>query len=312
MNQSGRELKKGLFLLNNLKITELRIICEIPSQPSLRSLARMFGETPQNMSKIIKSIEDKTGYKLVFRSAQGYEPTEIAFQLAKNLEKIVSKLSNFQLNDDAEPQESKVVYSFCSRAFMNFCFAPAIIEAFSNLESQVGFRFIDASPRKKEEWSRHGLVDFVLSIGEINLSKEWGFEEIGEIKWAFFSKLNHPVGAVTTTAKIQKYPIILHSHIEGTRLFEGQTIGSKKLSPKIIGTFTETNLAALQIAAKTNQVCFVPEVIVKCLGLNYQVQKVLVTDFIDTPPALRLYAHKDRVKNTHLSMIKKAIKRVLD
>lgn len=145
-------------MLNNLKISELRILCEIPSQPSLRSLARMFGETPQNMSKIIKSIEEKTGFKLVFRSAQGYEPTETAFQLAKNLEKIVSKLSNFQLDHEAVEQESKVVYSFCSRAFMNFCFAPSIVEAFSNLDSQVTFRFVDASPRKKEEWSRHGLI----------------------------------------------------------------------------------------------------------------------------------------------------------
>lgn len=143
------------------------------------------------------------------------------------------------------------------------------------------------------------------------MSKEWDFEEIGEIKWAFYSRPNHPVGSVATIAKIQKYPLILHSHIEGTRIMEGMTIGSQKMPPKIFGTFTETNLAALQIAAKTNQICFVPEVIVKSLGLHYQVQKVIVSDFIDVPPALRLYAHKDRVKMTHLTMIKKAIKKFL-
>ncbi len=294
-------------MLKDLKIAELRMLCEIPNQPSLRSLARMFGETPQNMSKIVKNMEQKTGEKLVFRSAHGYEPTEAAFQIAKSLETIVLKLSNFQLENNSEENENATTYSFCSRAFMNFCFALSIVESFSNLESQIGFRFLDASPRKKEEWSRLGVLDIILSVGELNLSKEWSQEAIGEIKWAFFTRLNHPLGPVATVAKLQKYPLILHSHIDGSRVLDGLSIGEKKLVPKIFGAYTETNLAALQIAAKTNQICFVPEVIVKSLGLNYQVQKLVVSDFGDAPPSLMLYAHKDRVKMIHLSIVKKAI-----
>lgn len=252
-------------------------------------------------------MEQKTGEKFVFRSAHGYEPTEAAFQIAKSLETIVLKLSNFELESNSEENENATIYSFCSRAFMNFCFAPTIVESFSNLESQIGFRFLDASPRKKEEWSRLGLLDIILSIGELNLSKEWSQEAIGEIKWALFTRLNHPLGQVATVAKLQKYPIILHSHIEGSRILDGLSIGVKKIVPKIFGAYTETNLAALQIAAKTNQICFVPEVIVKSLGLNYQVQKLVVSDFSDSQPPLLLYAHKDRVKMTHLNIIKKAI-----
>lgn len=298
-------------MLRDLKIAELRILCEIPNQPSLRSLARLCGETPQNMSKILINIEKKTGEKLVFRSAQGYEPTEASYQIAKSLEPIVSKLANFTLESDWEEKETTTFYSLCSRAFMNFCFAPSIVEAFTNLESKVGFRFLDASPRRKEEWARLGLLDVILSIGELNLNKDWNQEAIGEIKWAFFTRINHPIGPVTTISKLQKYPIILHSHIDGSRILDGLSIGTKKLAPKVFGAFTETNLAALQIAAKTNQICFVPEVIVRSLGLNYQVQKLVVSDFSDSPPALRLYAHKDRVKMTHLKIMKKAVSKIL-
>ena len=264
------------------------------------------------MSKILKNMEQKTGATLIFRSAHGYEPTEAAFQIAKSLENIVFKLSNFELENHADEKESTTVYSFCSRAFMNFCFAPSIVESFSNLESQIGFRFLDASPRRKEEWSRLGLLDVVLSIGDLNLSKEWSEDSIGEIKWAFFTRLNHPLGAVTTVAKLSKYPVILHSHIEGSRVLDGLSVGTKKMIPKLTGAFTETNLAALQIAAKTNQICFVPEVIVKSLGLSYQVQKLVVSDFVDSQPPLMLYAHKGRVKMTHLSIMKKAILKTLN
>jgi DNA-binding transcriptional LysR family regulator len=263
------------------------------------------------MSKILLNIEKKIGDKLVFRSAQGYEPTEAAYQFAKTLEPIVTKLTNFKLESDWEEKEATILYSLCSRAFMNFCFAPSIVEAFSNLESQVGFRFLDASPRRKEEWARLGLLDLILSVGDLNLTKEWSQEAIGEIKWAFYTRLNHPLGLVTTISKLEKYPIILHSHIDGSRILDGLFIGTKKWAPKIFGAFTETNLAALQIAAKTTQICFVPEVIVKSLGLNYQVQKLVVSDFFDSSLALRLYAHKDRVKMTHLKIIKKAVSKVL-
>ncbi len=103
----------------DLKLRDLKLISELPHHKSLRELSRHLKIEPQNLSKIIKRIEDVCGQPLLIRNHTGYVTTPEAEDIIKRACQIVPLF-------DEKKEKNLIEYTICSRVFTNLCFAPLL------------------------------------------------------------------------------------------------------------------------------------------------------------------------------------------
>lgn len=292
-----------MALIDKLKISDIKLICEMPRHKSMRSLAQDFGQTPQNMSKIIKSIEECIGQTLLLRSSSGYSPTSFCLSLAEQFSTLLGQFYEVDLSDRGVKSPKSRSYIFCARVFMNVCLAPELSSQVSSTFPEVQFKFVDASPKKKMEWARSNLLDIVLSVDELDIGKDWSETHVGSIQRSFYVKSNHPLGRSCQISEFVKYPFVGFSHVDVNHI--GYTTGPSypKLKIKNNQSFTETHLAAMTIASKTHQVCMIPDLLVQALGFDIKLQRLEINGLNPIKQKIYLYTHKDRVAALHMRKI---------
>jgi DNA-binding transcriptional LysR family regulator len=284
--------------MDELSIKDFRVLAELPHHPSLRSLARSLHLEAQHLSKIVKSIETKLGQKLLLRSPQGISPTAQAIEWCGVAERV---LVGLKTSDEASTRKAKQKVNqltIVSRVFMNTYCSPIIAQMIEREMPQFSLRFVDASPRKKEEWARQGLAELILSIGQLDLGKMWEGQECGKIDWNFYSRTNHPIGSQTTIEKMQEYPIIGHAYIDEKRLIETNRMSTAKVKSHSTGFMAETTITCMNIAASTNQITYLPELITRDSIKAGRLQRLHVRDLASHSQKVFLYAHLDKVQRS--------------
>lgn len=295
-------------MFDQLSFKDLKLIYEIPHHESLQSLSRALKIEPQNISKIIKRIEGDLNLKLINRSSTGSTPTSEALELAEIAKKILNISHDFLISKQVS--DKKIIdYTFVSRVFLNACLSGVLTSASENELSDIRFKFIDASPKKKEIWARKGLIDLILSVEQIDLGKNWTHEKVGEFHWNFYGKKNHPIGTTTRIEQLLKYPLVLHSHIDGDRMIDMKTVSNLKISPKILGHSSENTINTLKIISKTNQIGFLPDILYNEGFFNNEIQKISLEKNFPFKQSLYLSAHVDRVNQIHYKRILNILKK---
>ncbi len=282
------------YMHPSLNVRDFKLLNEISHHGSMRSLARSMGIKPQHLSKLVSSLEDKCGAKLLSRSPKGISLTPEAVRFSALAEKVLQDLQSFSVEIPAEAKKTAKPFSLVSRVFMNVCFSPVFSRLVEQEFPSARMRFIDASPKKKEEWAREGIVDFVLSLGNLDLGRSWQEEEIGQIEWSFYARAGHPLGRSPKKEALVQYPLVAHAHIDGKRLVEQPASHPYKLKFRYIGNATETALSSMRILERTDNVAFMPDILVREL-MPSALLKLSVSGLEPFRQSVFLHAHKDRV-----------------
>ncbi|MCJ8276863.1 MAG: LysR family transcriptional regulator, partial [Bdellovibrionales bacterium] len=82
--------------MDNLKVSDLKLITMLARFESVRSLARHMNVEPQNLSKKIESIETSLGRKLIERSPKGIQLTSDGSRIVDKTQKVLFELSDLE------------------------------------------------------------------------------------------------------------------------------------------------------------------------------------------------------------------------
>lgn len=284
--------------IEKLKVNDIKLICEMPRHKSMRSLAQDFNQTPQNMSKIIKSIESHLGQTLLKRSSSGYSPTSFCLSLADQLGSFLNQIYEIDFSEKSKAHKSKS-YVICARVFMNTCLAPALSTELSAMFPELKLKFVDASPKKKMEWARQNILDIVISVGEIDLPKDWLSHKVGSMQRSFYVRSNHPLGRSCHLEDLVNYPYVGFNYVDVNHVSSVGFPRHLKSKNSFNQSFIETHIGAMTIASKSQQVCFIPDILVQSLGYDIKLQKLEVIGTKPVSEEVYLYVHKDRVNHLH-------------
>jgi DNA-binding transcriptional LysR family regulator len=295
----------------SLDLRDFRLLNELAHHGSMRSLARSLGVTPQHLSKIMVGLEKKCGARLLTRSPKGVSLTPEAVRYASLAEKVLVDIESFKEEGLMEPKGKIKSYTLVSRVFMNVCFSAPFSVLVEKEFPSSRMRFVDASPKKKEEWTRKEIVDFVLSPGVLDLGRTWQGEEVGQLEWSFYCRAGHPLGRSPKRESLMQHPLIAHSHVDGTRLVEDvSTHPYKNLRFRFVGSSTETALSSMQIIKATNSIAFLPDLLVREHSPD-KLQRLSVMGIEPMRQPVFFYAHQDRVPSLLFRRLTMEAKRIL-
>lgn len=109
-------------------------------------------------------------------------------------------------------------------------------------------------------------------------------------------------------AKLLEYPLTIHAYDDGNRVVELSEVGPYKIRPLKKGAATETVLTALSIVQKSNDVAFLPSLLVREFSSPSNIQKIEVTDLSHHSEEIFFSAHIDRVsKQLFDRMVQKCV-----
>jgi len=308
-------------MISNLKINDFLFINELSHHTSLRSLGRKLKMEPQNISKLLKRIETEVGYEIIRTSPKGYFITSEGEKIlitSKNLIRLLNSSEPGMHLKNSDTTYDQASYIFCSRVFLNYCLAADIVTFFEKEFPNVGFNFVDGSPAKKEEWSRAGLTDIVLSVGAVDLGKSWTEFEVGQITWNFYANVNHEIflNKETKIHDLFSYDVIGHSHIDGKRIIQEKNFifhGSERKNESQNQTSAETALTFARLSMKTNKISFIPDIVAKAVDANEKfIRAIPIDDYKVKNETIILYVHVDRVQQNHFMLLLSKLKKLLD
>jgi|GEM_PF-6156658 len=245
--------------VQDIRISDLRLIKEMSGVHSIRELARKFSVDPQNLTKRIKQLEKTLGAKIVNRSSQGITLTEQGEYLSQQFSKHIKSIDeSFQFIRSSEQAKQRI--RICGRGFMVSHFLYLCSKEILSANTSF-YDFMDLSPEQTERAARLGLLDIVLSFDDILLGSNWMRKKVSEVSWAFYARKNNPLAAKKKINSLKGYALLGFSYIENNRI-------SQLGSPHQIGLDAERSHGcensryALQIVKSTDAITYLPDIAV--------------------------------------------------
>ena len=258
------------------------LLVDLPHTTSLRSLGEVHHTTAQNISKIIRRIEDQVGAQIIARTPQGVQCTEAGYWLAELAERVLAPTRSIDLEDrlNLSGQVKARVLTFAARGFLNASMAGAICDELTRYPRPTRMRFVDLSPVEISMAARSHQIEVAIVQSTEAPGPQWETIEIGVMRWAFYARQDHPAlrarrssevtrsnPSVTThapigLAKLKQLAIVQNCFYEGTRINESNRFLPLKVKTSKLCHSSETTATALSIIKSTDQVAFLPVIAV--------------------------------------------------
>lgn len=279
--------------LDQLRISDLRIIEQLPSATSIRELARQQKIDPQNLTKRIRQIEELFGFKLIDRSTQGITLNSKGEEMAHVISESLKQLNHF-IGVGNDERETRL--RTCGRGFMVDYFLYSsygdILDKFPKLK----FDFMDLSPELTERAARQGLLDIVFSFDDVVLGDNFAKYHLGTTEWKYVVKLDHPLLSRRRIDSLEGFPIIGFCYIESGRLTSRASPRAKALKAAR-GSGAENSRYAIRMVASSNAIAYLPTI---SFAEEAHLKKVKAIHIEGQLPEFRqVYVHcnKDTVQN---------------
>lgn len=253
---------------NDLTIKNIEILSELYKTKSLRALARSKEMAPGQLTKLIKELESIFNTTILKRSNLGVQVTKEGEVLSKKAIEVLSQVNKLQSSfEDKVPYFNKYL-TFASRGFLSKFIAQDILSFFSK-DNKIGLRFLETSPEEVYEMARHGLVDFGITLKEINLGPKYMLYPIGTIYWSFYSRVDHPLNKTLTAEELSNWPIGKATYWDGKMISEGDDFIDLPKNYKNYGYEYQTTDIGITIAQETDHLVYLPDIVTaKYLKMN--------------------------------------------
>lgn len=256
-------MAQQLKQIESIKIKDLLIFQEVAKAKSIRETSRRFGLTSGQISKCIQSLEKRFRQRLFKRSTQGVLLTDMGSEFLKMSEEIL--LSSQRIENLIEGRKKTDPNKTIAAAGTSFLARNLISGAISSLTSQYPhytFRFLDFAPDQLAPMGLRGAFEIAVHFEKISWPKTWETKLIGKSSWYLCAHNDHPLPKKSTLTQVTEYPFVVPTYWTSEGLTRGDDHFPLPFSKRKLGFETSTAEASLPILMTTNQLAFLPRMLV--------------------------------------------------
>lgn len=246
--------------ISNLKISDLKIIEQLPYVHSIRELSRRLQSDPQNLTKRIKYIEDTIGFALATRSVQGIIVSQLGREASKIAESTLISLQS--MTRDAirpRPNEQKTIRT-SGRGFMVDHFISTAIKPLSSEAPELTFDLMDSSPKLTERSARKGLLDFMMSFGDAFPGQNWKTVQSRDVNYFLTVRKDHPLTKQKDIASLKGYPMVGFCYIDAaSRLVSIESPIQNQLAASR-GCGSENTRYTIALVKHSDSIAYLPDI----------------------------------------------------
>ncbi|MEM7645926.1 MAG: LysR family transcriptional regulator [Pseudomonadota bacterium] len=290
--------------MENLKISDLKLVTLLGRFESLRAIARHIQSEPQNLSKKIETIEKSLGKKLIERSSKGISLTSDGVRVVGQTQRILVELAELEQSpEESSPFESHI--DIVSRGYVIQFLCPFLVRHFQSHASQVGLGFMDLSPEETETSARNNLVNAVYSFGEVDLGKNWSREKVGDLPYCFAVRQGHPLSDEVSIDQFLQFKMVGGAYIINQRLIKPD-LARIKGKPPLRGYDSENSMYSREIVLNSDQIGYFPMVTILQELENNELRSLKVKGHIVKKRPVFMHVQMDRISNQIYRLLKTA------
>ncbi len=280
--------------LKSLSLFELQLFVEVADLASLRAAARLLGMTPSHASKVLARVEGKTGFRLFHRSAAGVSLTREGVAL-KDAARGVLKAA--EALDPSGPGESPagLLLGIGSVSFLTHELLAPNLADLALLHDHLRLRLLDLSPDQILISGIRGMFELAVHVNRLEWPASWTTTSLGEADWVLVGRAGHPLGRKATSEEVTLYPFIVPTYLKGDAFAVGNDFCPIPWHHRIKGHEASTALIAAAIVKHTDQLAFLPRLVVRTLLANGHLTEIAVKGFQDFSLPVFLAAKSDAV-----------------
>lgn len=294
--------------LDDLTIRDIALITKLPATTSLRVLASTLGVEPSNLSRAVKTLEDRLGVRLLSRSSLGVTATAEARILAKKAAVIYEAVRDLPIKGSTAKRPFERFINIGSRGFVNTYAAPKLVQGFSEAgeQDELGLRFFDLSPDEAQAAARLAVIDALICFEDAPLGRSWQQYTVGKLAWRLYARPRNPIVTAGPKVDLASLRVGHHCAFDGKAQVLSDGLLFSSLGIRQVGHGAQSAYTALAIAAASDHLACVPEVVAESLVADRKIVEIPLPDVAISTPVY-LFIHSERVQQKELKTMKKAV-----
>ena len=295
-------------MLHDISLAELAIVLSVIEAKAVRAAARSRNLKPSHVSKIVSRVEKQLGVQLLVRSASGMVLTRegLAFKTAAR-ELLVKAEALSALKLGATVETPLPALTLGAVAFLNKSLLAPSLGVLAREIAGMRFRLLELGPDALLGAGLKGAVDAAVHIGSLAWTKLWTTKKVGDVAWGIYARAGHPVGTVASAAEIAAYQFVVPMYWTGSEFSPGDDYCPLSWDERRKGHEVSSAEAALEVVRVTDQLAFVPHVVARNLREFSEVVEVRVHEWDEVTRPVLLSVRSDRLKQTQMLRISKAL-----
>jgi DNA-binding transcriptional LysR family regulator len=291
----------------DIRLKDIELLIELFHIKSVRELARKCGTSPGQMSKLIKSLELKLGFRLLNRSSYGVEPTAEAKNILGLLEQMHEL--HFQIAGHRRKESKENLLSFSSTSFLSTHLLPSVFSSFTKKSPEARFRLVDLPPNQFTSVGLRGGFQLCVHLNELDWPKTWTSIEVGTITWDLYCRAHHPV--LKDQGDVLDYPFVYPVYWSDEGVQFGNDNCPINIRKRRRGHETSTALAAAELVRLTDNLGYLPNLLTKTLLERGQLCRISVKSWKGKTQTVYLTVKNDFVKQHTFLQIKDLLQKEL-
>jgi DNA-binding transcriptional LysR family regulator len=277
---------KDLKLLADVRIGDFETFLVVRRTESITGAARELGVTPSQVSKAMARLEQLLQMRLLLRGARGVVLSADAVRATHHIEEIVRRASELRSS------QTVLELTVAAPSFLNALFLPEIAQGLPGIR----MRGIELPPALVRIYAPENLFDVAMMLGQPQFPSSWICSRVGEIRKALY-------GAPAVVKRLGRQPIE-PSALADTQFVvpiyahNGQFLvadeGCPLFQTRQVGHEVQTIALGLEMAARTDQVIFSPQMMAKDYVARGQLKVIEVAGW-DVREEMYLACNSDRI-----------------
>jgi LysR family transcriptional regulator, hydrogen peroxide-inducible genes activator len=285
--------------LSQLRLQDLEVFLEVIRARSVREAARRLKLTPGQVSKSVQSLEKKLGHKLFQRSRSGVMLTSLGNELMTIAREIMNSSGKIEnLLSGKKKTKLQSYLTMASTSFLNVHLLSPVISDLAEKAGEYSFRILDLAPDQMAQVGMRGGFDLCVHYGEIGWPKTWVTEFIGFSPWVLCCRIDHPLSRKASLSQVLEYPFVVPIYWTQEGLARGNDQFPVSFSKRKLGFETSTALSVTPILEATNQLAFLPEVLVRSMVTGKRLKIIDAEGVAKVQKSVYVSARADSVPNT--------------
>jgi DNA-binding transcriptional LysR family regulator len=257
----------------HLSFYEIEIFLDVARELSLRQVARTRKMEPSQVSRIIRRIEDSLKFRLMERSARGMVLTRYGSELVPLLTKLSSQVDEvYSTVISNKKQNQQKSLAIGSTSFLTSFVLSRVVAQISSKNMQTNFQLLDLGPDQLVQIGMRGGFEACVHIGSLDWPKTWVTQSLGPLRWALFAR--NSLAKRLRPSEVLDTPFIYPNYWTPQGLAIGNDHCPVPLKKRIRGIGTASAESALSVLLETDQLAYLPEILVRTGSRRNAVQEI--------------------------------------
>jgi DNA-binding transcriptional LysR family regulator len=283
-------------ILRKIHFRDLEIFEAVARLNSISAASRELKLHTPHVSKSLKRIELATESILFKRSKTGVMLTTEGrefLDFAQNLSKVISST---KWNENRSERGTK--QQLITIAGTSYLIANLIASAISTIkaeENRYRYRLLELGDSQLISSALKSSFEIAIHIKALDWPKSWNTVSIGKFSWVLCGRAGHPLGKVSNESDVKKYPFVIPIFLNSLEYTHGEDRCPLKIRQRILGDEAQTAEVGLKLVAQSDQLIFVPEIMIQDRISQCALQKIQVRQWRPIRDTLFLTVHGDSI-----------------